>query len=49
MADGRKFLLWYLVLLAAVICSSNGQCTNGMREKKSLSLKTDTKHVWVRF
>ena len=44
MADDLKFLLWYLVPLLAAICSSNGQCTNGMCEKKSLSLKTDTKH-----
>jgi len=44
MADGVKLLLWYLATLLSAICSSNGQCTNGMCEKKSLSLKTDTKH-----
>ena len=47
MADDVKFLFWYLVPLLAAICSSkssNSQCISGMCEKKSLSLKTDTKH-----
>ena len=41
-ASHRKFLLLYFALLLAVY-SSNSQCTNGMCEKKSLSLKTGTK------
>ena len=43
MAGDPKFLLSYLVLLHAVH-SSHGQCISGMCEKKSLSLKTNTKH-----
>ena len=42
MDDDRKFLLWYLVFLFA-IHTSKSHCINGMCEKASLSLATDTK------
>ena len=43
MAGHPTYLLRYLALLIA-IHSSHCQCTNGMCEKKSLSLQTDTRH-----
>ena len=43
MADDPNFLGCCLTLLF-VIHTSNSQCTSAMCEKKSLSLKTDTKH-----
>ena len=43
MAGHPTYLLRYLALLIA-IHSSHSQCTNGMCEKKSLSLQTDTRH-----
>ena len=43
MASERDFLVCCLTLLF-VIHSSNSQCSSGMCEKKSLSLKTDTKN-----
>ena len=43
MADDHGFLPWCFMMLF-VIHASKGQCTSGMCEKKSLSLKTDTKH-----
>ena len=42
MAGDHHFLLWCFMLLF-VIHSSNSQCMSGMCEKKTLSLKTNTK------
>ena len=42
MADDSCHFLWCLLLLSAAHLS-NGQCANERCEKKSLSLKTDTK------
>ena len=42
MGNDRKYLLWYLLLLFAVH-NSKSHCLNGMCERVSLSLATDTK------
>ena len=42
-AGDLKGLLSYCIVLTLAIPSSNGQCANGMCEKKSLSLKADTR------
>ena len=41
---GNPNTLWCCLILLFVIHCSNSECISGMCEKKSLSLKTDTKH-----